>query len=63
MGVAALGIGQDLANVVYETLHFEHVSLFFSLYNQGGVEHLCAGRDVEQKRFPIGRGDQDRGLR
>ena len=63
MGVAGLEIGQDLANVVYGTLHFEGMSLFFSLYHKGGVDHLCGGHKVEQKRFPIGRGDQDRGLR
>ena len=57
MGVVALGIGQDLANVVYGTLHFEGVSLFFSLYHQGGADHLCGGYDVEQKQFPVGRRD------
>ena len=62
LGIAGLGIGQDLANVVYETLHFEGVSLFFSLYHQGGTNHLRGGRDVEQKWFPIGREDQDQGL-
>ena len=57
MGVAGLGIRQDLANVVYGTLHFEGVSLFFSLYHQGGADHLCGGYDVEQKQFPVGRRD------
>ena len=33
------------------------------LYHQGGTDHLCGGRDVEQKLFPVGRRDQDRGLR
>ena len=47
LGVAGLGIGQDLANVVYGTLHFEDMSLFFLLYNQGSTDHLCGGRDVE----------------
>ena len=62
LGVAGLGIGQDLANVVYGMLHFEGVFLFFSLYHQGCADHLRGGHDVEQKRFPIGRGDQDWGL-
>ena len=63
MGVVGHGIGQDLANEVHGTLHFEGVSLFFLLYHQGGADHLRGGRDVEQKLFPIGRRDQDRGLR
>ena len=62
MGLASLGIGQDLTNEVHGTLHFEGVSLFFPLYHQGGTDHLRDGRNVEQKRFPIGWGDQDRGL-
>ena len=33
LGVASLGIVQDLANGVHGTLHFEGVSLFFSLYH------------------------------
>ena len=62
MGVAGLGIGQDFANEVYGMWHFEGVSLFFSFYHQGGTNHLHGGRDVEQKRFFVGRRDQDRGL-
>ena len=61
MGVVGLGIEQDLANEVHGTLHFEGVSLFFSLH-QGGTDHLHGGRNVEQKWFPIGRRDQDQGL-
>ena len=56
LGVASLGIGQDLANEVHGTLHFEGVSLFFSLYHQGGADHLYGGHDVEQKQFPIVQG-------
>ena len=63
MGVASLGIGQDLANEVHGMLHFESVSLFFSLYHQGSADHLRGGHDVEQERFPIDWGDWDRGLR
>ena len=63
MGIASLGIGQDLANEVHGTLHFEGVSLLFSLYHQGGADHLCGGRNVEQKRFPISQRDQDWSLR
>ena len=63
MGVAGLGIRQDLANEVHGTLHFEGVSLLFSLYHQGGANHLRGGHNVEQNMFPIGRRDQDRGLR
>ena len=63
MGVAGLGIGQDLANEVHGMLYFEGVSLFFLLYHQGDADHLCGGRDVEKKWFPIGWEDQDRGLR
>ena len=59
LGAAGLGIGQDLANEVHGTLHFEGMSLFISLYHQGGTDHLHGGRNVEQKRFPIGRGNQD----
>ena len=33
LGVASLGIGQDLANEVHGTLYFEGMSLFFSLYH------------------------------
>ena len=62
MGVASLRIGQDLANEVHETLHFEGVSLFFSLHHQGGANHLRGGRNVKQKRFFVGRRNQDRGL-
>ena len=47
LGVASLGIGQDLANEVHGTLHFEGVSLFFLLYHQGSADHLCGGRNVE----------------
>ena len=59
----SLGIGQDLANKVHGMLHFEGVSLFFSLYHQGGADHLRGGRNVEQKRFPVDWRDQDQGLR
>jgi len=62
LGVASLRIRQDLANEVHGTLHFEGVSLFFLLYRQGSADHLRGGRNVEQKWFPIGRRDQDRGL-
>ena len=62
LGVASLGIGQDLANEVHGTLHLEGVSLFFSVYHQGGADHLRGGRNVEQKQFSIGQGGQDRGL-
>ena len=47
LGVESLGIEQDLANEVHETLHFESMSLFFSLYHQGGADHLRGGRNVE----------------
>ena len=63
MGVVSLRIGQDLANEVHRTLHFEGVSLFFLLYHQGDADHLCGGRNIEQKRFPISQRDQDQGLR
>ena len=63
MGLASLRMRQDLTNEVHGMLHFEGVSLFFSLYHLGGVDHLRGGHDVEQKRFPISQGDQDRGLR
>ena len=33
------------------------------LYHQGDADHLCGGHNIEQKRFPVGRRDQDRGLR
>ena len=56
LGVASLRIGQDLANEVHGILHFEGVSLFFSLYHHGGTSHLRGGRNVEQKWFPISRG-------
>ena len=57
LGVAGLGVKQDLANEVHGTLHFEGVSLFFLLYHQGGADYLRGGRNIEQKRFPIGWGD------
>ena len=41
LGVAGLGIEQDLANEVHMTLHFEGMSLFFSLYYQGGAGPLA----------------------
>ena len=63
LGVASIGIEQDLTNEVHMMLHFEGVSLFFSLYHQGSADHLRGGRNVEQKRFPVGWGHQDRGLR
>ena len=62
MGVVSLRIGQDLANEVHRMLHFEGVSLFFSLYHQGDANHLRGCHEVEQKMFPIGWRDQDRGL-
>jgi len=43
-------------------LQFEGVSLFFSIYHQGGVDHLRGGRNVEQKRFSIDQRKQDWGL-
>ena len=63
MGVEGLGIKQDLASEVHGTLHFEGVSLFFSLLHQGSADHLRGGHNVEQKWFSIGRRNQDRGLR
>ena len=57
LGVASLGIGQDIANEVHGTLHFEGVSLFFLLYHQGSTDHLHGGRNVEQKWFSIDRRD------
>ena len=63
LGVASLRIGQDLANEVHGKLHFEGVSLFFSLHHQDGADYLRGGRNVEQKWFRIGRRDQDRRLR
>ena len=33
LGVAGLGIREDLTNEVHGILHFEGVSLFFSLYH------------------------------
>ena len=62
LGVASLRIGQVLANEVHGTLYFEGVSLFFSLYHQGGANHLRGGHDVEQKLFPVGQSNQDWGL-
>ena len=62
LGVAGLGIRQDLTNEVHGTLYFEGMSLFFSLYHQGDADHLHGGYDVEQKLFPVDRRDQDRGL-
>ena len=47
LGVASLGIGHDLANEVHGMLHFEGVSLFFSLYHQGSADHLRGGCNVE----------------
>ena len=41
---------------------FEGVPLFFLLHHQGITDHLCGGHNVEQKWFPVGRRDQDRGL-
>ena len=63
LGVASLGIRQDLANEVHRTQHIEGVSLFFSLYHQGSADHLRGGRNVEQNEFSIGRRNQDRSLR
>ena len=57
LGVASLEIGQDLANKVHRTLHFEGVTLFFSHYHQGGADHLRGGRNIEHKQFPVGRGN------
>ena len=57
LGVVSLRIRQDLANKVHRTLHFEGMSLFFSLYHQGGADHLRGGRDVEQKWFSVGQRD------
>ena len=51
-----------LTDEVHRALHLEGVPLFFSLYYQGGADHLCGGRNVEQKRLSIGRRDQDWGL-
>ena len=61
LGVAILGIKQDLANEVHGMLYFEGVSLFIPLYHQSDVDHLCGGCNVEQKWLPIGQGDQDQG--
>ena len=57
LGVAGLRIRQDLASQVRGMLHFEGVSLFFLHYHQGGTDHLHGGRNVEQKRFSVGRRD------
>ena len=57
LGVASLGIRQDLANEVHEMLYFEGVSLVFLLYHQGGANHLHGDFNVEQERFPIGQGN------
>ena len=55
LGVAGLGIGQDLANEVHGKLHFEGMFLFFSLYHQGGADHLRGGRYVQQEGFSVAR--------
>ena len=39
------------------------MSLFFSLHHQGSADHLRGGHNVEQKQFPVGQRDLDRGLR
>ena len=57
MGVASLGIRQDLANELHEMLYFEGVSLLFPLYHQGGADHLRGGHNVEQEWLSIGRWD------
>ena len=44
-------------------LYFEGVSHFFSLHHQGSADHLHGGRNVEKEQFPVGQGNQDRGLR
>ena len=44
-------------------MYFEGMPLFFPLHHQGGANHLRGGHNVEQNMFPIGRRDQDRGLR
>ena len=44
-------------------LYFKGMSLFSLLYHQGDTDHLCGGRNIEQKQFPVSQGDQDRGLR
>ena len=54
--VASLGVEQDLINEVYGVLHFEGVSLFLPLYHQGGTDHLCGVRYVEQGQLSIGQG-------
>ena len=62
LGVASLRIGQDLTNEVHRTLPSDDMPLFFLLYHQGGADHLCGGRDVEQERLSIGQGDHDQGF-
>ena len=54
LGVAGLGIGQDLANKVHKALYFEGMPLFFLLQHHGSTDHLHGGRNIEQKRFFIG---------
>jgi hypothetical protein len=48
LGLAGLGIIQDLANKIYGRLHLEGMSLFLPFYHQVGIDHLGGGRDVEQ---------------
>ena len=57
LGVASIGIRQDLANEVHGALYFKSVPLFFSLHHQGSTDHLRGGCNVEQEWFPVGRGD------
>jgi hypothetical protein len=44
--VTGLGIGQDLTDKINRALHLESVPCLFPLYNQGGADHLCGGRDI-----------------
>jgi hypothetical protein len=59
LGVAGLGVGQDFTNEVHWALDFMPL---LPLYYYGGIDHLCGCCYVEQKQFPIGWGDNDRGL-
>ena len=56
-----MGSVKHFSDEVYGSLHFELVSRFLPLYDQGGAHHMVTCRDIEEEGFsPLG-SDEDWG--
>jgi hypothetical protein len=62
LGVAHLGVGQDLADVVYWPLNRQGVAFLRALYHDHGTNHLGGRSHVEVQRLAVLRRCKYRGV-